>query len=299
MDLKKYNHTVYVPESLCLYDKHINEKTLKFFEQLEGLCKPDANQIKVDFSGLEFMSAAAANYLFAIFMYYQINLSNSLFTIRLPKNTKQRKLFIDSGLHRALKAGGTKKVKSLWDSSDFLCGDHADRTKLLKTVKERCGVSPFPDKLATAIRETFLNVHHHAYSKMQNSTPLTWFCYFYVNEDENGRFLSIVVQDLGQGMVNSIKDAFPEYSAKSDKDCIQYAMTKSVSSTHIEGRGKGSFDIQKPLIFNRVKGNDNLYVMSGSGCYIFSVSDENKEFFSHGALENYIRGTLVEWTLYY
>lgn len=294
-----YKYEITPPTNLCLYNKNHQNHTLDFFSKLESFCNEDTHQILIDFSKLEFLSAAAANYLFSLVIYNQLRLSNSLFTYKLPKDKKQKKLFTDSGFHRAIKAGGMNKIENLWKTSDFLCGNNDDRAKLLKLIKERCNIVPFPDKLSSAIKETFLNIHHHAYIDFKNPVPITWFCYFYINEDDSGRYLSIIVQDLGQGMVNSIKNAFPDYKIKADHDCIKHAMTKSVTSTHIQGRGQGSFDIKKPLIYNRIKGNDNLFIISAHGNYNFSISDDSEEFQHSNKLDSFIRGTLIEWTLYY
>lgn len=295
-------HKIYeilAPGSFCFYQGESRDLTLDFFQALENICGGNTKQVTIDFGDLQYMSAAAANYLFSVFIHYQTTRHNSFFRIKLPRDPEQKNLFIKTGLHDALKAGGVKKIKNLWKGSDFLCGNHQDVKRLTHIMKERCGVNPFPDKLTAAMRETFLNIHHHAYSKLHPAPEITWFCYFYVNEDENGRYLSIIVQDLGQGIVSSIRNGFPELSKEPDGVCISHAMTKSVSSTGIEGRGMGSFDMKKPLVFNKLKGHDILYVMSSKGSYTFEVTGECEELMKSGQLDHHVRGTLVEWNLYY
>ncbi|ELK8498923.1 hypothetical protein RV040_002419 [Vibrio alginolyticus] len=296
----KREYTITSPGYLCLYGDETKDKTLSFFEELNSISMAkNIKSILMDFSNLVYISAAAANYLFAIVVYHQVNINNSLYSFKLPKDPKQRQLFADSGLHEAIKAGGLGKVKRLWRSNNFLCGNNSDVAKLLKVLKKRCGVSPLPEKLSLAIRETFLNIHHHAKYPYTSETPLTWFSYFYDSEDDDGRYLTITVQDLGQGIVESIRKAFIEYRDSNDSDCIEHAMTESVTSTHEKGRGKGSYDIHKPLIFNKNKGNDVLYVMSSKGSYSFEVSEQEEHTNKSTNLQHYIRGTLVEWTLYY
>ncbi|MGR6831200.1 hypothetical protein [Aliivibrio wodanis] len=295
----KNTYRISAPVIFCFYQSGNQNLTLDFFQALENICGLETEQITVDFSDLEYMSAAAANYLFSIFTHYQTTRNHNFFQSILPKNTKQRNLFVNTGLYKAIKPGGTKKTQKLWNGSDFLCGNHQDITKLMDVVKRKCGITPFPEKLTTAMRETFLNIHHHAYSQINPIPPITWFCYFYVSSDKSGRYLSIIVQDLGIGIVPSIKRGFPTFSSQQDGICISHAMTKSVSSTGIDGRGMGSFDMKKPLLFNKLKGHDTLYVMSSKGSYTFEVSGEGEELIKFGQLEYNIRGTLIEWNLYY
>ncbi|CAH6811350.1 conserved hypothetical protein [Vibrio chagasii] len=293
------SYELQAPTSLCLYDQEHQNITLNFFSVLKSYCVPETKQITVDFSSLTYMSAAAANHLFAIFMYYQLNIDNNFFKLKLPQDKKLRDMFDKTGMHTALKSGGVKKVKKMWQNSDFLCGTNKDVPKLMQEIKKRCGVSPFPQKLNLAMRETLLNVHHHAYPSQVQNQVVTWFCYFYINEDENGRYLSTIIQDMGQGIVSSIKKGFPDFKYVSDSSCIAHAMTRKVSGTREEGRGKGSFDMMKPLIFNKLKGNDILYVISNSGSYTFEVTGEDKHMVTSGQLANQLHGTMIEWTLYY
>ncbi|MCE7607958.1 hypothetical protein [Vibrio fluvialis] len=297
-NIEQKNFEVFVPIRLCLYEEQSQRQTLDFFVTIEDCLAQGATSITINFSELNHLSAAAANHLFALVVFYQLQINNNLFRFKMPKDRDMKRKFSDTGLHKALMPGGLRKLSKLWNDSDFLCGSNADVTKLVQVVKDRCGVNPFPQKLSAAIKETFLNIHHHAYDDEQ-LPEVTWFCYFYVSEDENGRYLSTIIQDMGKGVVKSIRDAFSEYIHKPAQLCIQHAMTRSVSSTMEEGRGQGSENIQKPLLFNSLKGNDILYVMSDSGSYIFEVNSLGQPLIQTGGSDRALRGTLVEWTLYY
>jgi hypothetical protein len=286
------------PTHLCLYNGQYRENTLRFFTAVESYPKTEHHFIRLDFSDLEYISAAAVTYLFAMVTAMQIYISNNYYSFKLPKNKKTKELFIGSGLHVALKKGGIRKVKSLWKESPFLCGNNKDASKFVNVLKKRSNVSPLPQNLSSAIRETFLNINHHAYFGPSNLVDITWWCYFSTDSDSNGNFISAVIVDRGMGIPESIKRAFMSYNQARDSKCLEYAMQETVTSTKEKGRGKGSENIKKPISLNRLTTHDKLLVMSGEGCYRYCQTNLSQNV-DVNELKNRLRGTLVEWKLYY
>jgi hypothetical protein len=297
-DLPPGHNEILSPPNLCFYKKGVRENTIRFFNAIETYPKSKQHFVKIDFSDLEYITAAAVTYLFALFTGTQLYISNNYYSYKLPKNKETKDLFINSGLHSALKAGGTNKIKKLWKNSPFICGNNQDASKFVNILKKRSNVSPLPTNLSSAIRETFLNINHHAYFGPSNLVLITWWCYFYTGKDNHGNFLSAVIVDRGMGIPDSIKRAFINYHHQRDSKCLEYAMQAKVSSTKENGRGKGSENIKKPVVLNNLTSNDSLMIMSGEGCYIYSQENliENIEVIE---MKNRYKGTLVEWKLYY
>lgn len=178
--------------------------------------------------------------------------------------------------------------------------------EILTVFRKNSEISALPTKLTTALRETFLNINHHAYNGPSNKVRITWWCYHFTSTDKNGKYLVAIIIDRGMGIVNQIRRAFPEYRAKiarpgsslyvkDDSECIEYAMQESVTSTLENGRGKGSEDIKKPVTLNN---DDILYIMSNQGCYRYKTVNQKEEIKLIN-FENDFKGTLVEWKLYF
>lgn len=306
MDIKQSmppgKYVMEAPSQLCLYSEEHIESTLAFFKALETSPKKIGYFITIDFSNLTYISAAAACYMFSLITSVQVYVSNNYYTVKLPKDKDAKKLFVDSGFHVAIKKGGYSKIKKMWKTSPFLCGNNNQVPDILTVFRKHSEISTLPVKLTTALRETFLNINHHAYNGPSNKVGITWWCYHFIGSDKNGKYLVAIIVDRGMGIVNQIRNAFPEYRSivrisfvKTDSECIEYAMQESITSTLEKGRGKGSEDIKKPVTLNN---DDILYIMSNGGCYRYKTVNQ-KEDIKLIDLDNDFKGTLVEWKLYF
>lgn len=292
-------YVIPAPTHLCLYDSaHVNH-TIFFFNNISNITnKKDTIKVCIDFSQLIKLTAAAANYMFSFFTYFQIEKNNNILNFKLPKNPEMKRLFINAGFARAIRAGGIKKIENLWDDSSFICGNNQDVSKLLTVIKQRSNMSNLPKKLTAAIRETLLNINHHAYNKDMSNETITWWCYFHLGDDESGKYLSAVIFDRGEGIPSRIRRAFPYQRNNFDDECISYAMIESVTSTKELGRGKGSVDMKNPIKFNNISTKDQLFVISLKGKYSYEFIDGNDKV-DTGMLDYALNGTMIEWILYY
>lgn len=286
------------PNALCLYDGVLISGTLTFLDELERVPKRSNLFIVIDFSELEYISAAVAVYIFALITSNQFYISNNIFTFKLPKSRSVRELFEGSGLSEAIKKGGSAKINRLWKDSPFVCGGNSDIVRFLTVLRERAGVEPLPIKLGAAVRETCLNIYHHAYGGPSRIIKLIWWSYFYLDEDEGGRFLNAIILDRGKGIPKTIKEAFPLYMSQDDSECIKHAMIPSITSTLLSDRGKGSIDIQKPVKINNLSKNDKLMIISNAGKYIYTCNNGHE---SEDTIElpDSLKGTIVQWKLYF
>jgi len=291
--------TIDSPSVLCFYRPEAKEETLIFFNRIESYPKTNKHFITLDLSNLVTITAAAATYLFTLVTAIQVYISHNYFSIKNPKQKESNKRYFNSTLHIALKSGGLSKLKKLWgEESSFICGNNSDVNKFLGLLRKRIGINNLPSKLTTAIKESLLNIHHHAYGGPTNLIDVTWWCYFYTNEDEKGKYLITVITDRGAGIPNPLKRAFPLITKFDDSDCIKYAMKESITSTGEKGRGKGSINIKKPIVSNLLTSDDILLILSDKGSYMCKVED-NKETEILNEYKDKIKGTLVEWRLYY
>jgi len=293
--MKKY--TIKSISHLCLYDNAHIDKSIEFVNSITSIIEdPETKQVCIDFGPLKKLTAAA-NYVFCLFTHYQTTKNNNILNIKMPNDQFMKDLFVNTGLFTAIRAGGSAKIKKLWLNSNFVCGNNSDAPKLLTAIRNRSGVSQLPIKLTAAIRETLLNVNHHAYSHI-DMPLLTWWCYFHIGEDDNGKFLSAVILDRGKGIPQNIKDSFPLLHQSFDCECISHAMMESITSTKELGRGKGSVDMKKPVRLNKVSSADQLFVISHKGKYSYEFIGDNDKIVV-GSLNNSLKGTMIEWVLYY
>jgi hypothetical protein len=291
-------YTIAAPEVLCFYNSDFRSDTLEYFSIIEKYPKSKSHFITLDFTELKLMTAAVATYMFAMVSAQQIYISNNYFNLKLPRDKSAKELLIKSGLHVALKKGGTAKFKRLWKTSSFLCGNQSNATKFLEVLRSRSSVSPLPTKLSGAFKDAFININHHAYGGPTSILSTTWWCYFYTKTDDTGRYLVAIIIDRGIGIPNKIKNKFPLWRLHEDKDCISHAMTESVTTTNEKGRGKGSKCIKKPIELNTLTRYDNLLILSGDGMFKYTHS-HNKEKIITRSLDYTFKGTLIEWKLYY
>lgn len=290
--------SIRTPNALCLYDGKFCSGTLDFFSRLENVPKTKEVSIVIDFSDLVFISASAAAYIFALVTSSQFYISNNIFAFKLPKDKKTKLLFERGGIVEAIKSGGGAKLDRLWDSSPFVCGGNTDISKFMSVLRERSGQEQLPVKLGAAIRETCLNIYHHAYGGPSRLVNLIWWSYFFIDRDDNGPFLSALIIDRGEGIPKKIQRTFPFYASQDDSVCIKYAMLPSVTTTKLSDRGKGSVDIKKPVKVNKLSKNDKLMIISNAGKYTYTYNDDREEEFID-ELPSLLKGTLVQWKLYF
>ncbi|WP_440875014.1 hypothetical protein [Thalassotalea sp. PLHSN55] len=295
MEYKIKRKTVTSPKKLCLYNPDRIEDTIEFFNEIESLSNNPNYAVTIDLSDLKYINSATATYLFALVSAMQAYVSIDYFKITQPKNKELKRVFSDTGLHTALKPGGKSKLKKLWKNSNFLCGNNNDRAKFLAEIRKRLDLNALPPKLITAIKETLLNIHHHAYQGPTKLLDYTWWCYFQIRKDDKGSYLSAVILDRGSGIPFNIRNELPLFEHQSDSACLKHAMTEFVTTTKEKGRGRGSKDIQSPIYSNK---NDVLLIISDKVSYAYY-----DETIQNGKttldLTQAFKGTLVEWKLYY
>lgn len=235
---------ILAPKKLCLASLELVEDTIVFFNNIGAQPSHKLNSVIIDLSELEFISSPAATYLFSIVTAMQIYVSHNYFIIKSSKNDAIKEFFTRSGLHDSLRKGGEPKLEKLWGFSQFIAGNNNEVKRFLELIKERIELKQLPAKLSTAMRETLLNVNHHAYGGPSSLVNITWWCFFYYGEDDKGKYLIATIVDRGIGIPYKIRKAFPHESLGfEDGDCISYAMKESISSTKENGRGKGSVNI--------------------------------------------------------
>jgi hypothetical protein len=295
MEYKIKRKTVTSPKQLCFYQKNLIENTIEFFNKIESLSKNPSYAVTIDFSNLKYINSGTATYLFALVSAMQVYVSIEYFEIIQPQDKELKKVFSKTGLHAALKPGGKSKLKKLWENSDFLCGNNKDRTKFLAELRKRLSVTSLPPKLITAVKETLLNIHHHAYQGPTNILDYTWWCYFQTRTDKNGKYLAAVIIDRGSGIPFNIKNEFHLFKNQTDSACLKHAMTEFVTTTKEKGRGRGSKDIQSPISLNK---EDVLLIISDRVAYMYcdDTIENGKKTID---LNQRFKGTLVEWKLYY
>lgn len=153
-----------------------------------------------------------------------------------------------------------------------------------------------------ALSEAMINSIEHAYpekfrAKTQKTClPKWWRAGFKDNEQNN---VIMVFFDQGTGIPNTINPTWEE-KVKSfvrkfsrepdDNEKIVMAMEKGRSSTKVEGRGQGSFDMQKLI---RQSSDAHLNVLSYNGRYTYKSSGE---YYSEDVITP-LPGTLLIWKI--
>lgn len=288
------------PESLCLYSEENTANTIQFLNKIRAFEADQHDRLIVDLSNLSKLTAAAATLLFAYITNLQISYRINAVDVRLPEDKDTRQRIVSSGLYKALKPGGGKKLDNMWSDKEprFLCGNNKKKNDFLSIISKTLIENESPRILTTAIAETLLNVHHHAYQDKDKS--ITWWSYSHFDSDKHGKFIVCVVVDMGVGIANRIKSAFPLLRVHDDSLCIERAMERSVSSTMINGRGQGSVNIKRPVSNFNLSGNDKLLIVSGTGTMAYIFQDEIFKSITADRMQNAaIRGTMIEWKLYY
>lgn len=284
---------IVIDHELSFTKARARSKTLELLKTLESL---GSRRFLLDFTECSSICALTALYLFALVSARQKFVSRKICTIRLPRDRTLRKEMEVIGFVDALSVAKKGNLSALWDKSNFVCGDITNSAELLKAIKRELRLNQLPLKLSSAIKETCLNVFHHAYGKPTRLIKVQWWSYFYKDTDENGEYLDIGICDRGLGIPLTIKKLYP-LGNPDDSFLIKEAMRKSVTSTGRSDRGKGSLDIIKPIKFMK-NSSDKLLVLSGNSGIYYKMIDGKIEDLKLPQLKNSIRGTIVQWRLY-
>ncbi|MEC8904543.1 MAG: hypothetical protein VX952_08600 [Pseudomonadota bacterium] len=296
--------TLDAPENICLYDEYFNE-TVLFLAKLDKIERDPRIQIILEMRDVIFISAGAITKLFNAVAERQLQVSPSHVVVNLPVDKNIRELLRTNGFIKAVMQGGKGKLDALWESSNFVCGSQRDITKFLQKIRALAKRETLPNHLGVAIKESLINVNHHAY--VANSKPkTTWWSYIYVGREGDRQYLATVIVDNGKGIANSIRPHVYELTRVKDNRwvhgdgyCIKTAMQESVTSTHEPGRGKGSEDIKRPVLVKSALGQHHLLVLSGSGKYTYEIDENGEVQEQFEELEHRCTGTLIEWFLYF
>lgn len=303
--IKKYR--IICPKTLCLYGEDSLIGTIEFFEAIAKFPGDKNIQIEIDMTDVLYISAAAITKLFNSVASRQLSVAFSHVVVRLPKDKSIRALLRDNGFVKAVSQGGLKKLNSLWEVSNFVCGNQKDVVRFLNKIKALSKRAALPNKLGVAIKESLINVNHHAYTGVGSKPEMIWWCYIYVGvDDENRQYLATVITDNGIGIPNTIRPVLTDgkiiFKGKylhCDGYCINQAMQESVTSTMESGRGKGSVDIKKPVQVASEIGQHHLLVISGFGKYTFEVDEKGIALEEYSKMDSAYSGTLIEWFLYF
>ncbi len=162
--------------------------------------------------------------------------------------------------------------------------------------------SPFSGKVYRALTEAMGNAVEHAYPykyRQDNSItciPKWWRAGFKLNNDNT---VIMILYDQGAGIPNTIITNWKEKlealaSALTrdpfDDEKIALAMEKGRSRTKVEGRGQGSYDMQKLI---RESSNGILSIFSYKGGYSY----KNDGNWRKTNLNHSLHGTLVIWQI--
>lgn len=279
---------------LSFTNPNLRDETIKLLLKIENL--GDKKRFLLDFTNCEEICALTALYLFAIVTGRQHYSSKKICTIKLPKYKLLRREMEHLGFTEALCIAKKGKLVDLWSQSSFVCGNLSNTTLLKDAMKRELGLSKLPDKLATAIKETCLNVYHHAYGKPTRLLDVQWWSYFYKDNDEFGEYVDIGICDRGLGIPSTIKPLY-QIGKPDDSYLIRQAMKASITSTRRTDRGKGSTDIIKPIKFMK-NCNDKLLVLSGNTGIYYRMSNAELVDSKLQEFKSPIKGTLVQWRLY-
>ena len=291
------------PLKLCIYEED-SFITYQFVNYIEELIFKYKIGIVIDFSQLEYISAAASLLLFAKISKCQlcINAPNDIDIVQ-PVKKEIRAIFQSSGLWSGIKPGGVSKIRKLLDTNNqYLSGsneaienfDKVLASTIVNLAKQNVKFTRDNGVIFTrGITEAILNVQYHAYSDKslasmfpQISNGRWWQCCWL--DHENQRFVFIIFDD-GEGIPDGIRRAYNDKG--NDSELIKRAMTKGVSKTLNPQRGKGSDDIIKTSC---VFPNSHLLIISGNGHYKHDESGVSiKE------LPFKLDGTLTQWVLDY
>jgi len=227
------------------------------------------------------------------------------------KNSLGYECIIRTGLARALKAGSVEKLKDLVKSNVFFQSATDPSKQLVHTIEflnreKILNVEQF-ELLTSAIGEAMLNVNHHAYKcplsnvqiheKMQSIVSgigeRWWQCAWY---DEDNRKWVFIIADLGLGIPFTY--GFQANNVRRDdaplSNLMKEAFTRGSSRFVGVGRGNGSENI-KDAVGSNCRQQESLLIYSGGVRYSYNTTQSEPKVID---LNQGIKGTLIEWTLY-
>ncbi|QYJ72427.1 hypothetical protein K0H59_05050 [Shewanella sp. FJAT-51649] len=293
------------PQHLCVY--LINQssidtvkKTLNFFTIISNVCLVKGRELHIDFSKLQFFSAAASVLLFAEITRVQLVTNNhDVITFTLPESGPVLRLFRNSGLNKAISAGADRKLNSLFnDNNPYQSGKDPNKFLIpaIMHLNDQ-GLEwsrPQSRIISKGIQEAMLNVLHHAYENIPDNKSgigQRWWQLSLLDKEE--KTVTFIIYDKGMSIPKSIAEKLPA-NISTDAEAIEFAFQKGVTRCINEPtRGKGSEDIKD---VTTVKDNSKLLVYSGNGMYY--IDREGGETLKLTLPAN-INGTMIEWLIPY
>lgn len=286
------------PADFCIYQQD-RADVLKYLSIIGTFTIEEEKPLHLDFSEIETMGAAVSVMLFAEITRAQLSTGiSNIITYTLPRNIDIRKQFTKTGLLRAIKQGGQKKIDELFKENDvFQSGTDPDMFTLPIIEKlEWCGVTlsrQHKKLFSRGTQEAMLNVIHHAYDNTE--VPLSgigrrwWHAIFINNKTKK---LVLIIYDKGQGIPRSMSGTnFPFFH---QGQIIKHVIPKGVTRfKENPERGKGTQDIVQVM---EIEDKSVLLIYSDRGLYIRNSDGEEVacEESKHS-----INGTLVEWQIPY
>ncbi|PKF60641.1 hypothetical protein CW745_14010 [Psychromonas sp. psych-6C06] len=284
------------PQSLCIYGDDISE-TLKYLSIIGDFTVNKGQPLHLDFSEVLKLTAAASVMLFAEITRAQLATNKSdIITISPPTDKTQRRIFIGSGLFKAIKPGGESKLENLVLSKNIYQSG-IDPAKFSLSVLEQIkssgiNLSPHHKRIfSRGVQEAMLNVIHHAYDGF-SSDPLTgigrrWWHAIIVNREKNR--IAFIIYDKGQGIANSMS-ASTSLPLFNHGECIKHVLPRGVSRfTDQPERGKGTQDI---LQVTEIEDNSMIVIYSDHGRY---MEDKKTGLSECLHMKCSVHGTLIEW----
>ncbi|WP_234015212.1 hypothetical protein [Cronobacter dublinensis] len=164
---------IQVPKKLCIYSMDSRSDTLKFLNTIDTYVLGNHRAIFLDFSDVEFASAAASLLLFAIINRAQLMTGQpKLIRFKWPKkesNPQGHRWIVGTGLSKALVAHNSTKLEALTTEKRYFQSATEPFEQWLETLTMLSQHIDMTDEqfdvVSSAISEAMLNVSHHAYEK--------------------------------------------------------------------------------------------------------------------------------------
>lgn len=296
---------VRVPKRICIYDERSRPQTLNFLNDIDNLVLIKRKPISLDFSEVEYASAAASLLLFAIVNRAQLMTRQpELIRFKWPKkevNLDGHRWIVRTGLSKALVANTANKLKQLTSEQRYFQSAIEPYMQWMETLKMLSQHTDMTEEqfeiVSSAISEAMLNVSHHAYDRIEFEEHVDllqgkrwWQCSWF--SIENNTFVFIIC-DLGCGIHKSFSSSSSLFSGMNEVNSVQTALSLGQSRFLNAGRGNGSEDIKRPIGTGCVE-SETLLVLTGHASYHYNSIDQTP---TCSWLTEFIPGTLIEWSL--
>ncbi|MDU1378946.1 hypothetical protein [Klebsiella michiganensis] len=293
------------PKRLCVYSDDDRPATLNFLKMIDVIVVKNNGEITIDFTSVDYASAAATVLLFAIVSRAQLLTKNpSKLRFKFPKkedNPNGHRWIVSTGLSAALVANTLKKLEKLVDEKRLYQSAVEPFEHWLKTVmtlQEKALLDSDAFALmSSALNEAMLNVSYHAYEKDEFGAQLKefggkrwWQCSWYSREKNTVVF---IICDLGLGIHKSFSPALGQTGVSNETSSVAVALSSGQSRYLNAGRGNGSEDIKRPIGSGCAE-SERLLVLTGHARYRYNSSDGVPRC---ERLPEHIPGTLIEWSL--